>query len=449
MSKSLYKALVVVILVGAVGAIVAMKNPCGCLSPADPYSKSAQSSSVAPTQAQDATVPTVQAPTKPIQSEALGIPRLVDLGADKCIPCKLMAPILEQLKRDFEGKLQVDFIDVWENPSEAPRYGVKIMPTQIFFGPDGNELFRHEGFFSREDILAKWKELGVDLGPSAVLPTLERLEPLKPDTRAKDQICYMCDKDIDPKTIATVATPKGEVRLCGLHCFFILYSCLTEDKTDYEKKVSVADFTTGKPLPVTSAVYLYGVDEKNHRPTIKAFADNAAALAERQASGGNIVAFANLAEQELATRCGFCDRAVYPTDAAAVKVEGLSTWGCCSHCAMGVAARTGKDIEVRQKDGLTGQMIVVKTFSGSVASLDPSTAVAWFGQRKNPEGKWISAGCFHQGFFVTLDNLKKWLEDHPMETGRMITINQALADKMKLTPEQIQKACKIGECAPK
>jgi thioredoxin 1 len=448
MNKILYKAVVIVILVGAVGVIVAMKNPCGCLSPAESYSKSGMSPSPASTQAQDATVPTAQTPARPIQSEALGVPRLIDLGADKCIPCKMMAPILEQLKKDLAGKLQVDFIDVWKNPTEAPKYGVKIIPTQIFFGPDGKELFRHEGFFSREDILAKWKELGIDLGVVS-LPVLERLEPLKADTRAKDQICYMCERDIDPKTMATVATPKGEVRLCGLHCYFILYSCLTEDKADYEKKVSVVDFGTGKPVTATAAMYLYGVDEKTHRPTIKAFAENAAALAERQVSGGNIVAFADLAEQELAARCGFCDRAVYPADAAAIKVEGLSTWGCCSHCAMGVAARTGKDIEVRQKDGLTGQMIVVKTFSGSVVSLEPATAVAWFGQRKNAEGKWVSAGCFHQGFFATIDNLKKWLEAHPSETGRMIRIHQALADKMKLTPEQIQKACKIGECAPK
>jgi hypothetical protein len=128
---------------------------------------------------------------------------------------------------------------------------------------------------------------------------------------------------------------------------------------------------------------------------------------------------------------------------------GVQTWGCCSHCALGVAARTGKDIEVHEKDRLTGEPIVVKTLNGSIASLEPSTAVAWFGQRKKPDGTWTSAGCFHQGFFVNADNLKKWVEKNPHETGKLITIHQALADKMKLSPEQIQKACKIGECAPK
>jgi thioredoxin 1 len=96
-----------------------------------------------------------------VQPEAL--PKLVDLGADKCIPCKMMAPILEELKSEYEGSLVVEFIDVWKNPDEAPKYGIKVIPTQIFFNASGKELFRHEGFISKEDILAKWQEFGVEL----------------------------------------------------------------------------------------------------------------------------------------------------------------------------------------------------------------------------------------------------------------------------------------------
>jgi len=91
------------------------------------------------------------------------LPRLVDLGATKCIPCKKMAPILEALKKDFQGKMEVEFIDVWENPDAGKAYGIKLIPTQIFFDAEGNEVFRHQGFYSREDILGKWKELGVTL----------------------------------------------------------------------------------------------------------------------------------------------------------------------------------------------------------------------------------------------------------------------------------------------
>ena len=307
------------------------------------------------------------------------------------------------------------------------------------------------GFFSKDDILAKWKECGVDLaGPNSAASAFERLAPAKPDERPKETICYMCDGDINPKTLVTIQTDKGPVRLCSPHCYFIMYSCLTEDKTGFEKKVTVTDWAAGKAVPLSEAAFLYGEDETTGRPWVKAFAARDAAVAERAASGGSVLALVALQPKELSHRCGFCDRACYPQDAAEVIAEGgVHTWGCCSHCALGVAARTGKNIEVHEKDRLTKQAIVVKTFDGKVASLEPATTVAWFGQRKKPDGTWTSAGCFHQGFFTSADNLKKWVEQNPYETGRLISVSQALADKMKLSTDQIQKACKIGECTPK
>jgi len=91
------------------------------------------------------------------------IPRLVDVGAGKCIPCKAMAPILDQLRVDYAGRLQVTFVDVWKNPDQAAPYAVHMIPTQIFYAADGRELTRHQGFMSREEILAQWKALGVEL----------------------------------------------------------------------------------------------------------------------------------------------------------------------------------------------------------------------------------------------------------------------------------------------
>ncbi len=98
-------------------------------------------------------------------AEKTALPRLVDLGAGKCVACKKMAPILEELRREFAGRLEVEFIDVWQNPAAADLYDVRMIPTQIFYDASGRELFRHEGFFGREDILGKWKELGYTLGP--------------------------------------------------------------------------------------------------------------------------------------------------------------------------------------------------------------------------------------------------------------------------------------------
>ena len=91
------------------------------------------------------------------------LPRLVDLGADKCIPCKMMIPVLADLKTNYVGQLEVEFIDVWKNPDAGKPYNINIIPTQIFYDAKGKELFRHEGFFSKKDILAKWKKLGVEL----------------------------------------------------------------------------------------------------------------------------------------------------------------------------------------------------------------------------------------------------------------------------------------------
>jgi thioredoxin 1 len=96
-------------------------------------------------------------------TETKKLPRLVDLGADKCIPCKMMAPILEEMKKDYAGTINVEFIDVFKNPDKAQKYKVNVIPTQIFYDASGKELFRHEGFFSKEDILGKWKEFGFEL----------------------------------------------------------------------------------------------------------------------------------------------------------------------------------------------------------------------------------------------------------------------------------------------
>ncbi len=89
------------------------------------------------------------------------LPRLVDLGAGKCIPCKAMAPILEELRAEYVDVFHVEFIDVWENPDAARPYGINLIPTQIFFDANGVERWRHEGFLGKAEILAKWRELGV------------------------------------------------------------------------------------------------------------------------------------------------------------------------------------------------------------------------------------------------------------------------------------------------
>ena len=73
-----------------------------------------------------------------------------------------MAPILEELRREYAGRMRVDFIDVWKDPDAGEPFHVYSIPTQIFYGRDGKELERHQGFISKADVLATWERHGYD-----------------------------------------------------------------------------------------------------------------------------------------------------------------------------------------------------------------------------------------------------------------------------------------------
>jgi len=91
-----------------------------------------------------------------------GMVTLVDLGAGACIPCKMMAPILEKLEKVYRGKAAIVFVDVWKNPTGAEPFKIRVIPTQIFYDKKGKEVYRHEGFMSEKDIVAVLTKLGVD-----------------------------------------------------------------------------------------------------------------------------------------------------------------------------------------------------------------------------------------------------------------------------------------------
>jgi thioredoxin 1 len=90
-----------------------------------------------------------------------GMITMVDLGAKKCIPCKMMAPILEKLEKEYAGRAAIVFLDVWEDAKPAHRFGISGIPTQIFFNKDGKEVFRHMGFLSEDEIVRRLKDMGV------------------------------------------------------------------------------------------------------------------------------------------------------------------------------------------------------------------------------------------------------------------------------------------------
>jgi thioredoxin 1 len=86
---------------------------------------------------------------------------MIDLGADECVPCKMMAPILKELRQAYDGRAEIIFIDVWKDRSQASKYGIRAIPTQIFFNEQGEEVLRHTGFMNREAIIQNLSQLGV------------------------------------------------------------------------------------------------------------------------------------------------------------------------------------------------------------------------------------------------------------------------------------------------
>ena len=91
----------------------------------------------------------------------MGVVTMIDLGAKKCVPCKMMAPILAKLEKAYEGKADIVFIDVWENRQQAQRFKIRAIPTQIFFNEQGEEVYRHLGFLDEKSIVKQLTKMGV------------------------------------------------------------------------------------------------------------------------------------------------------------------------------------------------------------------------------------------------------------------------------------------------
>ena len=85
----------------------------------------------------------------------------IELGADRCIPCKAMQPVMREIAQKYKGTIQVVFYDVWKTPKYAKDYGIKMIPTQVFIDKNGDEIFRHVGFFAKDEIIKMLKEKGI------------------------------------------------------------------------------------------------------------------------------------------------------------------------------------------------------------------------------------------------------------------------------------------------
>ena len=102
-------------------------------------------------------------PEKKPDSESKIKVTFIELGSVKCIPCKMMQPIMKEIEGEYKGQVKVVFYDVWtsEGKPYARKYGIRVIPTQVFLDKDGNEYFRHEGFFPKDELVKVLKRQGV------------------------------------------------------------------------------------------------------------------------------------------------------------------------------------------------------------------------------------------------------------------------------------------------
>jgi thiol-disulfide isomerase/thioredoxin len=90
-----------------------------------------------------------------------GRPTLIEFGASGCVPCDMMQPILDKLRKTYAERLNVVFVHVGEEKILAARFGIRAIPVQVFFDRQGKEMFRHEGFFAEPEVNKVLAKMGV------------------------------------------------------------------------------------------------------------------------------------------------------------------------------------------------------------------------------------------------------------------------------------------------
>ena len=97
----------------------------------------------------------------PKEVAKISLPKLIDFGANRCIPCKKMAPILQDLTEEYQGRVIIKVIEVYQEKELTRINGIRAIPTQIFFDAKNREVYRHVGFMSKEEIIKIFGKMGV------------------------------------------------------------------------------------------------------------------------------------------------------------------------------------------------------------------------------------------------------------------------------------------------
>jgi len=101
------------------------------------------------------------APVAFVEAMQNGLPSIVEFGSTTCAPCRQMKPILDELAVQYKGKVNVVIVEVYDYTELSREYQILGIPTQVFFDASGTEVFRHTGFFSKDEIITRFQEMGV------------------------------------------------------------------------------------------------------------------------------------------------------------------------------------------------------------------------------------------------------------------------------------------------
>lgn len=96
------------------------------------------------------------------RARASGLPSMVDFGSAGCRPCDMMAPILDEVKKEYQGRANIIFIHVNQEQILGARYGIQSIPVQVFFDKTGKEVSRHVGFYPKDEIIKQLINSGVE-----------------------------------------------------------------------------------------------------------------------------------------------------------------------------------------------------------------------------------------------------------------------------------------------
>ena len=97
----------------------------------------------------------------PKEIAKISLPKLLDFGRGKCIPCKKMAPILQELSEEYKDRIIIKIIEIDQEPGLTRANRIRLIPTQIFFDSKNQEVYRHEGFLDKEQIKAMFQKMRV------------------------------------------------------------------------------------------------------------------------------------------------------------------------------------------------------------------------------------------------------------------------------------------------